>query len=82
MNSLAKVQKGEKVDVNDGSKCSNGAIIIRQTSTKPENDFPLVDNQKNQQMVVSPKEIARVQKFLELEHDLWKYNKAHVHQFQ
>jgi hypothetical protein len=28
MNSLAKVQKGEKVDVSDGSKCSHGVIAI------------------------------------------------------
>jgi hypothetical protein len=80
MNSLAKVQKGEKVDVNDGSKCSHGAITVGKTSTKPKNDCPLMDNQKNQQMVVSPKEITKVQKLLELKRDLWKYNRVHVHQ--
>jgi hypothetical protein len=41
-----------------------------------------MDNYKNLQMVVSPKGIIKVQKFLEFKCDVWKYNKVHVHQLQ
>jgi TPP-dependent trihydroxycyclohexane-1,2-dione (THcHDO) dehydratase len=49
---ITRVQKGKKVDVSDGSERSYGIITTIQTSTKLKNDYPLMDNHKNQQKVV------------------------------